>query len=160
MTIEEFTTQIERLKGTFGDRSYPKERVKLIWRAVSDLSLAWLEKTTDALISTSKFPPLPGDFSSFVLDERDRLWEIQKRINAKEAKDFWADTLAPSESSHICQMIKRRARGAMSDDEWNSFQRMLKTIRVTSPAPEPASSDTPAHLPSALESTIAPHPGG
>lgn len=132
MNRDEFLVQIERLGECFGKANYGRERIALIYKNVSDFSAAWLSKTVDSMLSTSRHAPLPSDFAPFILDERDRLWAIQKKQNTAEAKDFWAGALMPSESSHICKMIRKRAVGQVIDADWESFQRSLATLKADS----------------------------
>lgn len=132
MRLEEFNVQMNRLVSQFGKPNYGRERVALIWKSVSDFSAEWFSKTVDNLLGGSRYAPLPSDFAPFILDERDRLWALQKKQNTQDAKDFWAGTLMPSESSHICKMIRKRAVGQVIDADWESFQRSLATLKADS----------------------------
>jgi hypothetical protein len=131
MTSLEFATQIDRLKNTFSEKAYPPERVKLIWRFVAEFTPTWLEREVDGFLATFKFAPVPNDFSIAAAEERERMWAEQKKQNAQEAKDFWAGTLDPIETAHICQMIRKRIVGAALDSEWESFSSALTTLRAS-----------------------------
>lgn len=92
MTFQEFQVQLQRLKNCFGDRVYPEERSKLIWREVSSQSVKWLETTTDFFIGSRKLnePPLPSDFATVMREEREREWQSGKGKRASEADAFWS----------------------------------------------------------------------
>ena len=68
MTKNEFITQINRLKSVFGDRSYPDERVKIIWDKFSCVNDAEFSDCVSKLISENRMPPMVPEFSVFLPD--------------------------------------------------------------------------------------------
>lgn len=63
MTAIHFDQQINRLKLTFGDKSFSSERIKLIWASVHFLDDYVFTKIVNHMISTFKVSPLPKDFN-------------------------------------------------------------------------------------------------
>lgn len=70
MTPPEFDIQMRRVLSTFDTKTYSKERLALIWGAVSDLSAHSLSRIVDHLLATSRYAPLPKDFSEAAYAER------------------------------------------------------------------------------------------
>ena len=66
----EFKTQMQRLDETFGGRAFPKERVELIWKQVSDMDTLWFSKLCDRIIGDMRNPPLASDFREAAYKER------------------------------------------------------------------------------------------
>ena len=48
MKINEFESQIERLKNVYSEKSYPMERTKAIWNEVRTLDLVDFEQVSGA----------------------------------------------------------------------------------------------------------------
>lgn len=84
MKIEEFNAQVKRLSDTFGGQHYKQERLTILWRDVRDFDRQWFERVVDGLIASSKFAPLPSDFSEAVSAERDRKWRAKKETTLVE----------------------------------------------------------------------------
>jgi hypothetical protein len=126
MNMAEFDTQISRLKNTFGDRAYPDERLKLIWREVREFSSGWFEKLVDRLICDSRLPPLLPEFRNEISRERERLWDLQKKQHTQDAKDFYSGKFQPEDAKTICQYIIKRAQGSVSDQDYANFVKHLK----------------------------------
>lgn len=74
MDFDFFQRQIERLKETFGQQHYKDERVKLIWRDVSDLKNEWFSAVVSEFIYSSRQAPLGDDFRLKVSQERQKSW--------------------------------------------------------------------------------------
>jgi hypothetical protein len=117
---------MDRLVDCFGDKAFGNERVRIIWRNVNALSDQWLVTVVDNFIATAKYAPLPADFYEFAALERERLWQIEKLKNASEAKTFMA-TYGAEEIQQVCATIRDRINGAMSDEHFTSFQKLLRT---------------------------------
>lgn len=127
MTSHEFNTQINRLKDCFTDRSYSDERMKVIWREVQDLDGKWFAKVVDRFIGECRQAPLMTEFREEIAKERERLWELQKKHNAKDAKDFMSGIYQPDDIKTICQYIVKRVSGGVSDQDFSSFIKHLDT---------------------------------
>src|SRR3954462_10986965 len=78
MNLQEFDSQVNRLRDTFGDRSYPDERVKIIWREVQSLGRAWFERTIDRLIGEFRKAPMLPDIRFLIAEERERHRQTEK----------------------------------------------------------------------------------
>ena len=78
MSQAEFVEQVNRLKNVYGEKSYPDERVKLLWREVSGMGGEWFESAVSQLISNSRYAPLAPEFAPLISDERERVWKLQK----------------------------------------------------------------------------------
>lgn len=120
MTAYEFDTQINRLKDVFGDRHYPDERVKLLWRAVSDYPGKWFSKTVDKFIGECRQPPLLPEFRTEVAIERERSWGKEKEVHAKDAKQFM-QRFDDQIRSSICKTIRDRIQGKVDDETYTNF---------------------------------------
>lgn len=75
MSPQEFGAQIDRLKRTFGDRAYPEERNRLIYREVKDFDRRWLESVVDGLIANCRQAPILADFAQVISAEKERVWK-------------------------------------------------------------------------------------
>jgi hypothetical protein len=126
MNFSEFSTQIDRLRDCFGDKSFSEERTKMVWRSVQSLGSAWFTQVVDGMIATSKFAPLPSDFFEFASLERERLWQLEKHQSAEDAKEFMA-TYGTEEIQQVAGTIRDRINGGMSDSHFDSFQKLLRT---------------------------------
>lgn len=74
----EFNEQVNRLRSVYGDKAYPDERVRLLWREVGSLSSAWFESAVSGLIQSCRQAPLAHEFSPMISDERERVYRKQK----------------------------------------------------------------------------------
>lgn len=133
MNWGEFTPQMDRLINTFGKSAYGEERTKLIWREVKDFSGAWWEKSVDQLILSSRQAPLLEQFGPLIADERERLWKIEKKKHAQEAKDFFRSSYGPDDVGTICKTIVKRIQGEVSDSDYSTFQKMLNNVAASNP---------------------------
>lgn len=66
MKFEEFTFQIDRLRARFGDRTYPQEMTKLLWRRFAFVDQKTFEGQIDYLIVNSKSAPVGVDFEKAI----------------------------------------------------------------------------------------------
>lgn len=105
MTGDQFQAQIRRLTNAFGPNATSTERTKLIWREVADFGDAWFEKTIDGFIGNCRQAPLVADFTAAASQERERLWQVEKRVHAVEAKDAWGNYTREQLKS-ICDDIR------------------------------------------------------
>lgn len=125
MNWDKFTKQIDRLAQTYGKNAYGEERVLLVWKEVKDLSDQWIEKVIDGFIGECRQAPLMTEFREQISKERERLWRIEKAKNAQDAKDFFAGTYQDEDKATICQYIKKRLNGKVSDEDYETFIKHL-----------------------------------
>jgi hypothetical protein len=85
MDFDFFQRQIERLKETFGPQHYKDERVKLLWRDVSQLKNDWFASIVSEFIYCSPKAPLGDEFRVKIGEERQKEW------SDKLAKDTFDD---------------------------------------------------------------------
>lgn len=92
MKMPEFQAQVQRLKNCFGERVYPSEREKVLWREVASQDDKWFERTCDHFIASRKLndPPMPVDFAQALREERERTYENDKAKRAHDADQFWS----------------------------------------------------------------------
>ena len=82
-----FKHEMQRMYSLFGDKSYPEERLRSIWRACKDLpddSFRWIVST---FIDTQKYAPLPKDFKELAYREKVRLGIQTKEAETKPFKE-------------------------------------------------------------------------
>lgn len=133
MNQGQFDRQIQRLVSNFGRTAYSPERAILIWKEVSNLSSEWLENTVDRFIGEFRQAPLIQDFREAIAEERERIWKTEKRQHEKDAKDFWESSYHSDEIATICQTIRARMNGNLSDSDYSNFQAMLKDVSKSAP---------------------------
>lgn len=126
MNDQFFQTQINRLSETFGGQHYKRERVELIWRELKTFSNEWLSKLIDNFIGSYRQAPLVPEFREAASIERERIWEIEKKRNAKEAHDFFHAKFSVDDQRWAVQQIVRRITGGMSDHDFDLFLNGLK----------------------------------
>jgi hypothetical protein len=74
VTTEHFNLEMKRLYGVFGEKSYPHEKIKMIWGHWKDLPDHAFTKLVSNLISTQRTSPLPKDFIEAAHQERKRVF--------------------------------------------------------------------------------------
>lgn len=72
MTQEAFKLQMQRLIDCYGERSYPTERVKLIYNAIKKLPDLWLENAVSYFIGNNRQAPMLKEFNDEALDYEKR----------------------------------------------------------------------------------------
>lgn len=65
---DQFQLQIDRLSDTFGERHFPDQRTHMMWGSVEGIEYATVISIVDGFIRSSKYAPLPADFSQAVCD--------------------------------------------------------------------------------------------
>lgn len=133
MRPDEFQMQMNRLITQFGKGQYSDERTKLIWREVKDFTNGWWEKTVDQLLLSCRQAPLSQEIGEHVAKERERIWQIEKKKNSKEAKEFFNSSYGPEDTRTVCQTIIKRLQGSMGDKDYDSFKSMIKNVAETNP---------------------------
>lgn len=127
MSEIEFSTQMNRLAETFGKAAYGTERVKLIWKEVGALNVDWFKSLIDLMIGTMRQAPLLPDFHDAVLRERERIWQETKQDERHAAKT-WTSQFSAEDEKMMSQTILKRLKREISDDDWASFQNLLKRM--------------------------------
>lgn len=136
MTWKFFMRQVDRLTSTFGKNAYGEERVLLIWREIKDLSDNWAEATVDKLIGEHRYAPLLPEFREEISKERERLWRVEKKQHAKEAKQFYSSYQA-DDIKTICAGIVKRVKGDMSDGDFDNLNQLLNYASKHNPNDTP-----------------------
>lgn len=77
ITREQFRLQIDRLTDTFGEKNFPDQRSAMIFDYVCGLEYETVIAIVDSFIRSSKYAPLPADFSEAVK-------EATKGVGARE----------------------------------------------------------------------------
>lgn len=129
MTQGHFQCQFNRASEVWGRNAYPKERLQVIWRSMEHLPDPWLTHTMDYFIGHSKFAPLMAEFSEEISKYREYNWSVEKKQYAEDAKQ-WASTYHFEEMSSICENIRKRIKGEMTDEEFECFTKVLASPQV------------------------------
>jgi hypothetical protein len=61
MSPVEFDLEIKRLAECFGEKHFPRERLRLIWNGVATLSATGWRKVVDKILLTSRTAPMPNE---------------------------------------------------------------------------------------------------
>jgi hypothetical protein len=129
MNSEFFESQIRRLVAVYGEKAYPKERVRVFWNAMNELSNQWLERTVDHFVAYEQYAPLMEKWQDQISREREMIWKAEKKAHAKDAKEF-ASRYSSEDISTICNQIQQRIRDGMSDQNFAAFKKMLTPPEV------------------------------
>lgn len=86
MDFDFFQRQVERLKETYGAQHYKDERVKLIWRDVSEMKNEWFSSVVSDFIYSSRQAPLGDDFRLKANEARGKEWS--NKLATDSHKDF------------------------------------------------------------------------
>lgn len=129
MTPAEFTAGIDRLKNVYGEKAYANERVKVIFRAVQDMSGAWWARAVEQLIGTHRNPPMMPEIGELLSLERERNWSTEKRQHSQDAHGWGREYYGPEEKRVIFDTIQKRIAGQVPDESWDAFLKMLGTGR-------------------------------
>ena len=127
MDKQEFVTQIDRLKNTYGDKQYPEERVKVIWSEVKDRASAWLERQVSHWIASSRMAPLLPEIRDAMSLEREHMHSKDKQRYSREARETFT-LWASGESGVIFQTIIKRIQGQVLDSDWDAFMSGLNNL--------------------------------
>lgn len=131
MTESEFGNQMGRLERQFG--KFGDERGRILWRELQDLPAQWFGKVIDKFIGDCRQTPLLPEFREEIAIERERLWKIEKRQHAQEAKQFFRSSYGPEDVGTICKTIVKRMQGQVSDEDYANFQKMLNNVAGSNP---------------------------
>lgn len=125
MTFAEFESEMRRLVGQFGRQTYGEERVALFFEAVRDLSPGWWKRTVDKFLGECRYPPLMTELRTEVAIERERVWAVTKSLERRDAETFMR-RFGTGDLQTICETIKRRIAGELSDQDFDAFQSAIE----------------------------------
>lgn len=126
MTEVEFQRQISRLMDTFGANHYKPERVKLIWREVSQLSPYAFAKVIDRSILECRQAPLMQDMREEIARQREMAWSNEKKTYQAESKAFFeGSNYSDDDRKMFLSVIVKRINRKLPDEEWASFLKLL-----------------------------------
>jgi hypothetical protein len=89
MTGPEFKAEMNRLVEQYGEKSYSKARIELIWREVKGLEARTWKKVCDALIGSCEFAPLIPKITETVSIIREQEWNREKSKKALTFDEHW-----------------------------------------------------------------------
>lgn len=125
MKSEQFDMQVNRLKDVYGDKAFPDQRIKIIWREVQDFDASWFTRVVDGLIGSERYAPLMDKFAEAASKERERIYSIEKTTHTREAEHAMKSIYSGEDIKTICQVIQKRMKGQISDVEFESFKQTL-----------------------------------
>jgi hypothetical protein len=88
----------------------------------------------DKFLLTCRQPPLMGELSEEIGEERERLYKIQKRQQERDAKDFYSGMYQPDDVKTMCQYMVKRITGGVSDED---FEQFVKHLNYAAKKPNP-----------------------
>lgn len=124
MNKQHFENQLARLADTYGAHHYKPERVKILWKALESFSDDWLTNQVSHFIGHLRQAPLMPEFQEAISHESDRLYNLKKREQTKEAEEFMS-SYGAEDIQTICKQIVARVKGQMPDQDFNCFVKML-----------------------------------
>lgn len=128
MDFEFYKNQIARLVQTFGEKSYPGERVSVLWEYVRSFDQNWFNETVSEFIANSRQAPLVKEFRDAAEKKNLAEWEKKKRYESAISKSFSPNEDSIFEPQDIRDMMKyltARMDGKVSDEDWNAFQQYV-----------------------------------
>lgn len=81
MSKDFFNGQISRLKGTYGDKAFPAERVAMYWERYQNLEALDFKRAIDSIIANNRYAPMGQDFD-------DALVEPMLRLKIKQSENL------------------------------------------------------------------------
>jgi hypothetical protein len=126
MRDEEFNYQVNRLIKSYGEKSFPAERLVLLHQEVKDFSAEWFKRVVDRLIADSRYAPLLSDFREEIARERERMAYQEKKQHEADAQAFYRGTYQAEDARTICQYILKRVDGKVPDGEFSQFINVLE----------------------------------
>lgn len=127
MTEPEFQTHMNRLVVQFGKGAYSQERVTLFWRELQSLSGEWWGRTVDSFLGECRQAPLMPEVREAASRERERIRQIQKQQESREAERFMS-SYGPEDVSMIAGTIKARIHGEVNEETWKDFRSGLESV--------------------------------
>lgn len=128
MNDNEFRIQLDRLRQVYGDRSYPEDRARLLWKAVAAFSGSWLARTVDSMIGSLRQAPMLSDFQEAITQERERNWAQERQQQGASSYKEWVSMFTNEEEKMFAQMIIKRLEHKVDDITWEGFMRHLDDL--------------------------------
>lgn len=102
MSPEQFKTQVERLRGRFGDKAFDNEFVKLVWRVVEGMHFVDFMKCVETFIGSRSHnkPPLLSEF-------RESRLAIEKHRFNREVDGAGKVLYHPSVAKPIAEVLQK-----------------------------------------------------
>jgi len=117
-----FVRQIDRLKQSFGERAYSKEKIELIWQEVKNLKDNDLTLLVDNLIADSRFAPTRKDFREGISNLRlERYYEEKKKISRE------SERMSDEIISGTFKFIGKIMQGQYSAEQVKAFADSVKS---------------------------------
>lgn len=126
-----FDAQVSRILETYGERSFPRERAKLLWSEVQCLSNFWMIQIVDYFIGSLRQSPLISDFRDQIARERERLWKTEKDQHREESEAAMKSIYSGDDLSMICKTIRDRIQGRVSDRDWECNLQLLNSAPIS-----------------------------
>lgn len=124
----EFDLEINRLRNCYGERSYPDERVVLLWKEVCGLDGSWFNNLISKFILHQRVAPLMGEFIDDIRREQNRQKSLDDVSVYNYANEVLAhqDLVSEEERVFYFETIVKRLRGVISDVDWVAFLKLLE----------------------------------
>lgn len=87
MTEYYFKEEMKRMYSLFGEKSYPEERLKSIWRTCQTLPNESFRGIVNRFVDSSKAAPLPDEFKKLAYEEKKRLGIEVKEPESKPSNE-------------------------------------------------------------------------
>lgn len=129
MNTDQFQHQVVRLQDVYGEKTYGKERVKLIWETVRNLDLRFFESVVSHIIKTSRTPPLIPEITEAIIQVRRHQSEVQKKAGfAKQVEPLSDSAFSPDDVKMMFRVVKGKLEGKVSAEEWQGFHEWVLTV--------------------------------
>lgn len=89
MDKSDFTVQMDRIIQTWGPKSYPEQRIQMIWEFCKGLQRWEFKAVVDKLIGSEKYAPMPQDIEKACA--RARMKNERERVDRFMAERFKED---------------------------------------------------------------------
>lgn len=123
MTVEQFDEQMGRLVETYGERSYPNERKKIIWNAVRKLPDYWMESTVTQFIGNNRYAPMLKEFLAEVEEFEKQLAFNRATSRTVTPYDVLRDAKGNTQNKEFAQkcleMLTQHNQGKLRGKMWH-----------------------------------------
>lgn len=116
MTLDNFKTQMDRIKEQFGEKHYSKERLNIIWNSLRNTRDELFVAACDELIANKNQAPVLKDFIDSM--SRAERAERELRINSQRMIEPVIDFTPDTELAEFCnQVIKDTLAGRLTPEQ-------------------------------------------
>jgi hypothetical protein len=117
-----FVRQMDRLKTTFTERAYPRERIEMIWMEVKNLNDSDFIILVDNLIADSRFAPTRKEFRIAISELRfEKHSEEKKKISAQ------LKSVGPEDSAQGLKFVGKILAGKYTNMQIETFSKAVKS---------------------------------